>query len=267
MKILTGKDLKENKEVMNKLDKQVADIIVMAASENGIREDVLNKIGEMELTEEQAIMLYPFLTNAEYSADWYPIFKTIMEQAENAHMCLGKIEEEVKNQKLNLQEIEKAYQDSETDFEFINNINRQEEEKQPAIAKKNGVTAIINKAEEIENVQVAVTDTQNNLYESFYKETMSDRIMVEDSKTDQHDVLVENVVKANNEYKDMKNRLKELERMVNLQNQMLQQYKENYMAAVDESTKLKKEYDVCREENEELKKKFKVLVTTLGARN
>lgn len=265
MNVLTGKDLKENKEIMDKLNKQTADIIVMAASENGIREDVLNKIGEMELTEEEAIMLYPFLINAEYSADWYPVFKTIMEQAENASMCLGKIEEIGKTQTLDLQEVEKAYQESESEFEFINRLGKVS---QPAITKKDDVTDMISKTEKKNAVQEVVTAShQDKLYESFYKETMTDKIMIEDSKTDFHDVLVENVVKANNEYKDMKNRLKELERMVNLQNQMLQQYKENYMTIVDESTQLKKKYDVCREENEELKKKFKVLVTTLEARN
>ena len=151
-----------------------------------------------------------------------------------------------------------TYQEAETDFEFV---NRLDETKEPAITKKADITDVISRTEEKNQIQETTADTKDiKLYENFYKETMSDKIMVEDSKSDLHDVLVENVVKANNEYKDMKNRLKELERMANLQNQMLQQYKENYLTMVDESTRLKKEYDACREETEELKRKYKALV-------
>ncbi len=80
---------------------------------------------------------------------------------------------------------------------------------------------------------------------------------------DQHDQLVAAVINSNNEYKDMKNRLKEMERVARMQNDMIIQYKNSVDSMQNENEKLKKDYEKLQNDNEKLKKDYDLAVSRL----
>ncbi len=259
MKLLNKEDLQGQKKLMGMFSEQAAEVISMAAGEGGIREDVLQKLSQMDLTEEQLFAVYPFLQNHTYTAEWYPLFLQILNEAENGQMCLGVIEKEGMKHKLDFQKINSLYQNAESDYEFVNGFQGREDEEEE---KQEEQMEILEQETEEKGSAPAV---RNNLYEGFYHDTvtMYENEPVEEDGKDQHDALVAGVVKANNEYKDMKNRMREMERMTRLQNKMLQQYQDNYIAAVSENNELKKKYKNLQDEFQELKARYESLVLKL----
>ncbi len=254
-KIIGKEELKDKKykEVLNVLTPELAQAIETAAVETGIREDVfmeLKAVGNIEST-----LLYDFLTEHFYGPEWYGLFGKILKGKENSESYLEILKEISVKQKLSAADVEHIYQNTDSEYEFQKEL---EEHKNKEDKKEK-----TEKEQEKKELEVCVP-TDGSLYENFYQEiTKPEPEVPMKEKMDQHDQLVAAVINSNNEYKDIKNRLKEMERVARMQNDMIIQYKNSVDSMQNENEKLKKDYEKLQNDNEKLKKEYALAMSRL----
>lgn len=254
MKVIEKKELNDKKyqEILDGLAPEVVEVVKTAVEENGIREDVflkLNEIGNFEST-----LLYDFLKEHFYGPEWYELFEKILKDKENGESYLEMLKEICIKKKLSAADVEHIYQNTDSEYEFQKGLEEQQKDKKEKFEKE----------PEKKELEISVP-TDGSLYEHFYKEVTKP----EESKApvkeemDQHDQLVAAVINSNNEYKDMKNRLKEMEKVAHMQNTMIIQYKNSVDSIQNKYDELKTAYEQLQNENEQLKKEYALAMSRL----
>jgi len=253
MKTIKIDELKEKKykEIMDELTSELAQTVENAAAEIGVREDVLMTLKELNGSIE-GVLLYDFLIDHFYGAEWYELFGKILKEKENGASYLEILKEVSAKKKLSVADVAQVYRNTDSEYGF----QRVLEQLQNADEKANELSEQKKKGSEKASVPTA-----DSVYENFYQEVIETEKTTE--QMDQHDQLVAAVIKVNNEYKDMKNKLKEMERMAHIQNRILAQYKENIANIQKEDEELKTVYEKLQKENAELKKKYNSAISRL----
>lgn len=255
MKVIEKKELNDKKyqEILNGLKPELTEAVETAAAENGVREDVFLKLKEME-TSMESTLLYDFLKEHFYGPEWYGLFGKILKEKEDGESYLEILKEICIKKKLSAADVEHIYQNTDSEYGFQKALeehqNRDKKEK-------------TEKEQRTKELEVSVP-TDGSLYENFYQEiTKPEPEVPMKEKMDQHDQLVAAVINSNNEYKDIKNRLKEMERVARMQNDMIIQYKNSVDSMHNENEKLKKDYEKLQNDNEKLKKDYDLAVSRL----
>lgn len=249
MKTIKIDELKEKKykDIVDELTLELAQTVENAAAEVGVREDVLMTLKELNGSIE-GVLLYDFLTDHFYGAEWYELFGKIMKEKENGESYLEILKEVSAKKKLAIADVAQVYQNTDSEYGFQRVLEKLQKGDVPSEQKK-------------KEAEKAFVPTADSIYENFYQEVIETEEPTE--QMDQHDQLVAAVIKANNEYKDMKNKLKEMERMAHIQNRILAQYKESIANIQKEDEELKAVYEKLQKEHEELKKKFNAAISRL----
>ncbi len=254
MKVIEKKELNDKKyqEILDGLVPEVVEVVKTAAEENGIREDVFLKLKEIGNFE--SALLYDFLKEHFYGPEWYVLFEKIWKEKENGESYLEILKDiSIKNE-LSAADVEHIYQNTDSEYEFQKGLEEQQNKDKKEKFEK-----------EPEKKELEISaPTDGSLYENFYKEiTKKEPEIPAKEEMDQHDQLVAAVINSNNEYKDMKNRLKEMEKVAHMQNTMIIQYKNSVDSIQNENKKLKKEYEQLQKENEKLKEEYALAMSRL----
>lgn len=256
MKVIEKKELNDKKyqEILDGMSPELVEVVKTIAVEHGIREDVFLKVKEMRNLIESTL-LYDFLKEHFYGPEWYELFEKILKEKENGESYLEMLKEICIKKKLSAADVEHIYQNTDSEYGFQKLL----EEQQNKDKKEK-----FEKEPEKKELEISVP-TDGSLYEHFYKEVTKP----EESKApvkeemDQHDQLVAAVINSNNEYKDMKNRLKEMEKVAHMQNTMIIQYKNSVDNIQNKYDELKTAYEQLQKENEKLKEEYALAMSRL----
>ncbi len=254
MKVIGKNELNDKKyqDILDGLAPELIEVVKTAAAENGIREDVFLKLKEINFIE--STLLYDFLKAHFYGPEWYGLFEKILKEKENGESYLEIVKEICEKNKFSAADVEYIYKNTDSEYGFQKVL---EEEQNKSKKKKL----------EKEELQVSAP-TERTLYENFYEEiTKQEAEILIEQEMDQHDQLVAAVINSNNEYKDMKNRLKEMERVARMQNNIIIQYKNNVDNIQDNYDKLKTAYEQLQKENDKLKNEYASAMSRLAEIN
>lgn len=261
MKVIEKEELNDKKyqEALDGLTPELAEVVKTTAAESGIREDVFLKLKGMGNCMKNSILLYDFLKEHFYGPEWYELFEKILKEKENGESYLEILRDISSRKKLSAADVEHIYQNTDSEYGF-QKVLEEQQSKDKTIQKtwdKRGLKEEkLSEEQKKEELEVPAS-ADGNLYENFYQEvTKPEPEALVKEEMDQHDRLVAAVINSNNEYKDMKNRLKDMEKVARMQNDMIIQYKNNVDSIQKENKRLKKEYEQLQNENEKLKKEY-----------
>lgn len=118
MKTIKTEELKDNKykKILETLPIELAQIVETAAAETGVREDVLLALKEVRGIE--GVVLYDFLIDHFYGAEWYELFGKIMKEKENGERYLQILKEISANGKISAAEAGHVYQNTDSEYGF-----------------------------------------------------------------------------------------------------------------------------------------------------
>ncbi len=254
-KIIGKEELKDKKykEVLDRLTPELAQAIETAAMETGIREDVFMELKAVDSNIESTL-LYEFLIEHFYGPEWYELFGKILKEKENGENYLEVLKEISIKKKLSAADVEHIYQNTDSEYGFQKILEELDEDEKTRKAQEKPEKE--QKRKDLEKISI-----DDSIYENFYQEVTKSEITVE--KMDQHDQLMAAVINSNNEYKDMKNRLKEMDRMARMQNHIIIQYKNSVDSIREENEKLKADYEQLQNENETLKANYDLAMSRL----
>jgi len=265
MEIIGKEELKgkKYKEVLDGMAPELAQAVETAAAETGIRKDVFLELKEAGSRIESAL-LYDFLTEHFYGPEWYGLFGKILEEKENGESYLEILKEISIKKKLSAADVEHIYQNTDSEYGFQKVLEEQQGKGEKAEKAQKGKEKPEKeqKKEDLEEVSVPIDE---GIYGNFYKEVTKPEITVE--RMDQHDQLMAAVINSNNEYKDIKNRLREMERMTRMQNDIIVQYKNRVNIIQNQYEEQKSAYEQLQNENKRLKTDYDLAVSRLAEIN
>lgn len=254
MKVIGKNELNDKKyqDILYELAPELVEVVKTVAVENGIREDVFLKLKKINFIE--STFLYDFLKEHFYGPEWYGLFEKIMKEKENGESYLEILKDICIKKKLSAADVEHIYQNTDSEYGFQKVLKEQQSKNKKEKPEKE---------QQKKELQVSAP-TDGSLYENVYQEiTKLETSASVKQEMDQHDQLVAAVINSNNEYKDMKNRLKEMERMAHMQNNMIIQYKNSVDDIQDKYDKLKIAYEQLQNENDQLKKEYALAMSRL----
>lgn len=266
MKMLMQEDLEQENyaQKLGEMDEQEVAVIRLCAK-SGIREDVFCKIQDIGLGD-KTMILYDFLTDVTYGAEWYDLLMQIVNEKEDSSAYLNIIHEA----HCSIADARRAYESSQNDFEFAEEISRevesiQEETVEEEDDSEGRIDNLPNDYEYNEETDTYVLQEQKapNMYNEIYHELVGGETVVGENVKSEHDMLIELAVKAGANYKDLLVKIKDMERISKIQNRMIEQQNEQIVTLKKENERVIQEKQFTSKEFEETKRKYESLVTKL----